>query len=116
MSDTTNRLTTVTTTVSEYTVNAVPEDHPEANRWEIAVYRRRSGRWLVTCLPHILGRDGFWQYDSPTNRAECEMGEETALRLARFAAPDVGVNGRTASEVADAWRAEHPEPAEEESC
>lgn len=91
----------ITSTISEYTVNAVPAGHPQAPAWEITVARRPSGRWLATCLPQVLDPviQG-WNTYSHEDRASCEMDKEAALRLARAHAPSVMANGRTAAQAA----------------
>ena len=97
----------ITTTVSEYTVNAVPASHPESHRWEITVTRQRSGKWLATCLPRVLDPViGGWNTYSHEDRVSCEMDEATALRLARDHAPTVLVNGASAADVARDHREE----------
>ncbi len=104
-----------------YTVNAVPEDSsPDAHVFEITVERRRGGLWTAIRHHRYLGRDGTWTHGpdwpvgnpgsrEPVTDAECvgyhsaqeewladtRYDLETALKLAREAAPHVTVNGLT---------------------
>lgn len=50
--------------------------------------------------------DGRYETREDAEAASAELGLDTALRLAKAAAPHVVVNGRTA---ADAWRRTRPD-------
>jgi hypothetical protein len=91
----------VTTQVSQYTVCALPDDHIDADMFTITVARRAPGSWAVLRGSRCLGADGSWAFEPiPSERtdewkATHRFDEETALRLAREAAPNVKVNGWT---------------------
>ncbi|MFF7991739.1 hypothetical protein ACFZDG_18340 [Kitasatospora xanthocidica] len=106
---------------TRYTVNCVPADSsPDAHVFEIAVEWRGGDRWAVTRHHKSLSSDGKWSWgpdwpaDDPGSREpknDAEWAEyhavrdawtashrhdlDTALKLAREAAPHVTVNGLT---------------------
>ncbi|GAA3154222.1 hypothetical protein ACFQ0X_43995 [Streptomyces rectiviolaceus] len=87
----------------EYTVNCVPDD---GYHFEIRVQHRGKGRYAVTRHGHsCLGADGTWdrgvkEYDRGDAWLNAHrLDLDTALNLAKKAAPHVTVNGYT---VADA--------------
>lgn len=91
---------------TEYAVNLLPEDDINAPAYEITVRYRGAGRWAVQRGEHAcLGADGRWADGvKPYGRTDAWLGShrfdlDTALRLARAAAPHVTVNGRTAVEA-----------------
>lgn len=90
-----------------YTVTCVPGDDIDASVYGIDVEYRGEGRWAVTRRRCCLGADGEWDYEPiPSARddgwlAAHRFDRDTALRLAREAAPHVTYRGRT---VADALR------------
>lgn len=87
---------------TEYTVSLLPEGDVNAHPYAITVQYWGGGRWAVVHLGSCLGRDGTWDYgvkeydrgDDWLNAHRFER--ETALQLAREAAPKVTVNGITA--------------------
>ncbi|NUP47270.1 MAG: hypothetical protein HOW97_08145 [Catenulispora sp.] len=106
----------------KYTVNCVPEDGFDSHVFALTVEYRGDGRWGVFRNPHCcLGTDGQWSWGysweggdrEPETDAEWDsyhkgreawlnehrFDEETALKLAKQAAPSVSVNGITASEA-----------------
>ena len=108
----------------KYTVNCLPEDGIDSNLFGLSVEYRGEGRWGVFRHAHVcLSDDGEWSYgyewrggaNEPATDAEWDeyhAGREawiashrfdldTALKLAKEAAPHVTVNGYT---VADALR------------
>ena len=91
--------------VTAYTVNCLPEDTLDGHVFGINVEYRGRGRWAIVRLGRCLSADGEWDYEMRPSEREDEwlathrFDEETALKLAREAAPHVRVNGRT---VADA--------------
>lgn len=105
--------------VTRYSVSCLPEDHIDADVFAVTVAYRGNGRWAVQRGEHrFYGADGKWStvfgWDrepvTDEEQAAYEAGyrawldahrfdEETALRLADEAAPNVRVNGFT---VADA--------------
>jgi hypothetical protein len=110
---------------TRYTVNSVPEDSsPDAHVFEIAVEYRGNGLWAATRHHQSLGTDGTWSWGpqwpteapgsrEPRNDAEwdeyhavCDswvashrFDLDTALELAKAAAPLVRVNGLTPAEA-----------------
>ncbi|MEV6737922.1 hypothetical protein AB0N14_13705 [Streptomyces sp. NPDC051104] len=100
------------TSVPEPTVQATryvvscfqPDDH-EGAVFNLAVEYRGRGLWAVIRMGSCLGADGTWSYESiPSERTDEWLAEhrfdlETALKLAKEAAPHITVNGFT---VADA--------------
>ncbi|WFE45319.1 hypothetical protein [Verrucosispora sp. WMMD1129] len=95
----------ITTRVTEYTVCALPEDHIDADIFAITVAYRGHGLWAVLRGKRCLDAGGTWWWEPiPSERtdewkAANRFDEETALRLAREAAPTVVVNGWTAESV-----------------
>jgi hypothetical protein len=94
---------------AEYTVNCLPEDDINAPAFEIKVSYRGRGLWAVLRHSHCLSQTGEWDWESlPWERADEWLAThrfdlDTALGLARAAAPDVIVNGHTVTEaLADA--------------
>lgn len=99
--------------VTQYTVCELPEDNINHGSYALTVAYRGANRWAILHHGFCLGADGAWDYESiPSERrddwlAAHRFDEETALRLAVEAAPDVTVNGISAREVADrfgGWR------------
>ncbi|MFI8499419.1 hypothetical protein ACIGFK_13120 [Streptomyces sp. NPDC085524] len=92
---------------TRYVVSCFPPDSREGAHFNIAVEYRGRDLWAVVRLGACLGADGAWSYESiPSERADEWLAEhrfdlDTALKLAKEAAPLVTVNGYT---VADALR------------
>lgn len=90
---------------TEYTVNLLPEDGIDGHLFGITVQYRGGGRWAVVHLSSCLGADGSWdfgvkEYDRGDDWLNAHrFDEQTALRLAKEAAPGVTVNGITAAEA-----------------
>ncbi|WP_399559229.1 hypothetical protein OH809_45500 (plasmid) [Streptomyces sp. NBC_00873] len=95
-----------------YEVSILPEGDINRHVFNIDVEYRGEGRWAVTRHGSCLGTDGEWaegvkEYDRGDDWLNAHRFDlDTALRLARDAAPHVVVNGHTA---ADAYRRTHPE-------
>jgi hypothetical protein len=92
--------------VTRYTVTCVPPDAvPDAHVWALYVEERRDGRWVVSNgFCEWIDTAGVWQ-DRPYD--QCLHDLDTALALAREAAPKVTVNGRTVPEalaLAATWK------------
>lgn len=91
--------------ITEVTVCALPEDHPEHDAYALRVQWRGGETHAVTRRCRCLGTDGAWDFEpSPSSRddewiAAHRFGYDEALRLAVEAAPHVKVNGHS---VADA--------------
>ncbi|WP_093803942.1 hypothetical protein [Streptomyces sp. Wb2n-11] len=90
----------------EYTVNCVPDDGIDGNLFEIRVQYRGAERYAVTRHgQQCLGADGTWdqgvkEYDRGLDWLNAHRFDlDTALEMAKQAAPFVTVNGFT---VADA--------------
>lgn len=79
---------------TRYTVTCVPPDSSsDAHVWALQVEERRDGSWVVSDGFHEwMDTSGTWQ-DRPF--PQCLHDLDTALRLAREAAPHVIVNGLT---------------------
>lgn len=99
-----NPATTLTPTVqaTRYTVNCIPEGtSPDSHVFEITVEYRGRGLWAVVRHGQCLDSNGDWDYEpSPSNREDDWLEThrfdlDTALELARKAAPLVTVNGWT---------------------
>lgn len=85
-----------------YLVSCLPEG-PERHRFAAQVEYRGHGRWAVARDGHCLNSDGEWDWDwehIPPERtdewiATHRFDLDTALELARRAAPLLTVNGFT---------------------
>ena len=94
-----------TVRVTRYEVTCLPPDHPEAHHFTVRVENRGRGLWAVTDGAHCLGKDGRWDYEPlPSNReddwrASHRFDRDTALDLAKKAAPRMTVNGWTVERV-----------------
>lgn len=88
-----------------YTVNCLPEDDINASVYAVNVEYRGEGRWAVTRHGSCLGSDGEWDFGvKPYDRGDDWVAThrfdlDTALKLAREAAPHVTVNGHTVAEA-----------------
>jgi len=86
--------------VSLFAADAEPRRH-----FTITVEWRGDDRWAVLDSPFCLGEDGDWEYEpQPSNRDDDWLDAhrfdlDTALGLAKEAAPYLVVNGRSALEV-----------------
>jgi hypothetical protein len=107
--------------VVTYAVSCLPMDDPDAHGFTLKVERRVGDRWVVTNGYSFLGRAGTWSEgyywngatDHPQTDAEfreAEAGQEawkaehwhdldTALRLAKAAAPGNPHTGITVADV-----------------
>jgi hypothetical protein len=92
---------------TQYAVNLLPEteDVLGGHCFEITVEYRGHDRWAVARGRQCLGTDGTWSWESIPSEREDEWLDthrfdlDTALRLAKEAAPGVTVNGRTAADA-----------------
>lgn len=93
-----------------YTVSLLPFDHIDSGIFSITVEKRSEGRWAVLHHSWCLGADGEWDYEmQPSSREDDWLAThrfdlDTAIALAKKAAPDLTVNGRSAGSVAEAHR------------
>lgn len=93
--------------VTEYVVNAIPEDLcVDYYAWNINVsWRGPDDLWAVVHIGSCLGQDGRWDYErSPSNRGENwkkthRFPLEEALRLAYEAAPKLEINGYLPADI-----------------
>lgn len=91
---------------TQYTICALDADHIDAHLFEVQVEYRGGGRWAVCRWKRCLDAAGDWDYESIPGEREDEwlathrFDLETALRLARVAAPKLTVNGRRAADLA----------------
>lgn len=89
-------------TIPRYEVSIFPEGVDARRHFVITVAFRGDDRWAVFDGPRCLGADGEWEYEPLTSARDEEwlathrFDLDTALGLAREAAPRVTVNGRTA--------------------
>lgn len=87
--------------VTQVSVNCIPEANVNHYHYEIRVEYRGDGKWAVIRMGYCLGADGKWDYEPrPSSReddwlATHRFGYETALELAKAAAPHIVVNGHT---------------------
>lgn len=102
---------------TRYEVSLLPDTDINHLTYVIAVEDRGNGRWAVVRHRQCMNANGEWSWESiPSEREEEWLAEhrfdlDTALRLAKEAAPGVTVNGRTALEV---WRRTQPfDPADQ---
>jgi hypothetical protein len=96
-----------------YVVSILPEGDINRHVFTITVQYWGDDRWAITRHGSCLGADGQWEFGIK----EYDRGDDwltthrfdldTALRLARDAAPHLVVNGHTAL---DAYRRTHPAP------
>jgi hypothetical protein len=97
---------TPTVQATRYTVSCMPEDAaPDAHVFEITVEYRGKGRWAVARFGQCLDANGLWDHElSPSNREDDWLAThrfdlDTALELAKAAAPHVRVNGLTPADA-----------------
>jgi hypothetical protein len=90
---------------TRYEVSVLPEGNVNRRYFVLHVEYRRDGQWVV-CQPGDLklcyGKDGSWEWESGVTDewiAKYRHDLDTAMRLAKEAAPLVEINGRTAAEV-----------------
>ncbi|MGY0065155.1 hypothetical protein ACWY4P_53540 (plasmid) [Streptomyces sp. LZ34] len=90
---------------TRYVVSLFPPDDHNGALFNLAVEYRGRGLWAVVRLKQCLNASGQWSYESiPSEREDDWLAEhrfdlDTALKLAKEAAPHVTVNGRTAAEA-----------------
>jgi hypothetical protein len=100
---------------TRYVVNLLPDADPHGHVFELTVEWRGDDRWAVLNGHWCLGSDGAWDYElRPSERADewisthrFDLG--TALDLAKKAAPDVTVNGLTATAALERFNARSPQ-------
>ncbi len=94
-----------TSTPTAYQVSVLPIDHPAARHLSVWVKWRGRNRWAVSDGMQCLSADGEWVFEPQTSARTDEwiaahrFDLETALRLAKQAAPHLTVNGLTVADV-----------------
>lgn len=94
-----------TVQVTRYEVSCLPEDDDAKFSMTINVEYRGRDLWAVVRMGEALGVDGEWEYEpSPSNREDGWLEThrfdlDTALRLAKEAAPKMTVNGYTVADL-----------------
>ncbi|MFE9845813.1 hypothetical protein [Streptomyces goshikiensis] len=92
---------------TRYVVSCLPETNDNAPHFSLNVEYRGRDLWAVVRHGSCLNSAGRWSYESiPSEREDEWLAEhrfelDTALKIAREAAPTLTVNGYT---VADALR------------
>ena len=92
---------------TRYVVSCFEPDDHEGAHFNLAVEYRGRGLWAVVRHSQCLAADGTWSWESIPSEREDEwlathrFDLDTALKLAKQAAPHITVNGYT---VADALR------------
>lgn len=90
---------------TRYTVSLLPETDINSHVFEITVEYRGHGLWAVLRHGRCLDHDGQWDYELRSSEREDEwiaahrFDLDTALTLAKEAAPLVMVNGLTAADI-----------------
>ncbi|WP_431980041.1 hypothetical protein [Streptomyces qinglanensis] len=90
---------------TRYVVSCLPGDDTDRHLFSIQVEYRGRDRWAVVRHGQCLTADGFWDWEHvPSERtdewlAAHRFDVDTALRLAREAAPLITVNGFTVSDA-----------------
>lgn len=94
--------------ITRYEVSVLPHDDINRSIFTIHVEARGHGLWAVTRYRDCLGTDGQWEWEPlPSNREDDWLAThrfdlDTALKLAREAAPHLICNGHTATDAY--WR------------
>lgn len=100
---------TIEPVVTQYTVCALPEDHKEFHYFSLTIdrvmgYHGVSG-WAVRRMGQCIDRTGVWDYEpQPSSRTDEWIAAhrhdlDTALKLAKAAAPRVTLNGHSIEDV-----------------
>lgn len=99
----------VTVRPSSYTVSCLPKRDMDTHLFEIRIEERGqidgTTRWAVCRMGYCLNRSGRWDYEMlPSSRTDRWIARhrfdlETAIRLAKKAAPLITVNGHTVAEA-----------------
>jgi len=90
---------------TEFQVSILPADNVNTSTWSLTVAYRGFGKWAVLNGFGCLSKAGDWDYEiQPSEReddwlAEHRFGLAEAIELAKQHAPDIRVNGLTATEV-----------------
>lgn len=98
-------MTQPTVRITRYEVNAYPDlDSINASMFSITVENRGNDRWAVCWHGRCLGKRGQWDYEpTPSSRTDRWKNAyrhdlDTALKLAKKAAPNLRTNGVTPAE------------------
>lgn len=96
-----------TVTATSYTVNCLPDDDINGYLYGITVEYAGNDRWAVRWMSRCLNAGRSWDWEPIPSEREDDWLDghrfdlDTALKLAKEAAPHITVNGIT---VADALR------------
>lgn len=63
---------------TQFTLRALPADHPAADIQTVVISARGHGLWAVYCRGTVITRDGRWLFD-----------RDTALRVGREMLPEI---------------------------
>jgi hypothetical protein len=94
-----------TVRTTRYEVSCLPPDDINAPHFTVRIEYRGRDLWAVTNGWGCLGTDGEWEYEpSPSNREDDWLEThrfdlDTALNLAKEAAPKMTVNGYTVAYI-----------------
>ncbi|MFD7922483.1 hypothetical protein ACFV3R_25065 [Streptomyces sp. NPDC059740] len=92
------------TDITRYEVSVLPADDINRRYFTLYVEKTRRGKWVVTDGHGGYDRDGNW---TPGLTSGIEYADvEDALALARRLAPNVTVNGHTATDAYHRTQAE----------
>lgn len=94
----------VLVSITRYTVSVLPADDINHKYFALSVELKPNG-WVVTNGHEFYAADGTWQPSLAF--AHWFADPDDALAFAREAAPEVVVNGRTATEI---WQRDHGQP------
>lgn len=91
---------------TEFCVSFLPQDHPEFRHYSLFIQRRSPTSWAVVWPgTGVLSSSGEWHHESvPSERTEEWLSKHRfplteAIGLAEKVAPDLYVNGRTATDI-----------------
>lgn len=94
-------------TLTEHRVSPSPPGHRDARNWLIRVTQQPAGGWRIRWDGMLLDAAGKWTWDHEIYTSDVHRwmhaDEAAALELARAAAPELTVNGRTFAEWEAHW-------------
>ncbi|WP_189160936.1 hypothetical protein [Sphaerisporangium melleum] len=92
-------------TATRYEVSCLPVDHRERRHFTLTVEYRGRGLWAVSDGFEVLGKDGTWDHEPLSSSREEDwiaahrFDLDTALEIAKKAAPHITINGFTVEKV-----------------
>jgi hypothetical protein len=90
---------------TRYEVSCLPPGHVSARSYTIYVKQTSDGQWIATDNRRCLNRAGEWVVDP--SGVHVRHDEQTALRLAKAAAPLMTVDGWTVADALARAEADH---------